>query len=278
MKGEFIVKKEIGLLMTLLTVGALAACSSGDTDEAQTSTSTSEQISTQTSESMTTDSTSSEMSSVSSDMDSDSEEDTATGEASAFDQLAKNFPNITLPAKVPVGEDKIVNAATDGDENDLSILYYGLDTQRAVNDTTLNNETAIAGYKTKVYDTADDAAAAVNVTADEGGQAVDLGHGITGHSQGAAGSTYLSWEEGNWSLTVRAVNQDQQDPTGQAKEVVAYLEEHMLPVPDVGQITIDMGQDDYLATTVVWQEDDRVYTVEHQEAISALEMAVSMNQ
>lgn len=264
--------------MTLLTVGALAACSSGDTDETQASTSTSEQISTQTSESMTMSNTSAEMTSSTSDMDNENEASSGMDVANVFDQLAEAFPNLTLPTKVPVGEGKIVNAATDGDDSDLSILYYGLDQQLAVNDKALNNETAMAGYKTKVYDSAEDAAAAVNVTAAEGGQEVDLGHGITGHSQGAAGSTYLSWQEGNWSLTVRGVNQEEQDPTSQAKEVVEYLEENMLPVPDVGQITIDMGQDDYLATTVVWQDDERVYTVEHQEAISALEMAVSMNQ
>lgn len=269
-------KKEVGLLLTLLTVGTLAACSSGDTDETQTTNiSTSEQISTQTSESMTTSSTSTAL--ASSTAESDSGQDT-TATANVFDQLAETFPNITLPAKVSVGDGKIVNAATDGNDSDLSILYYGLDEQLSVNDTALNNETAVAGYKTKVYDSVDDAAAAVNVTADEGGQAVDLGHGITGYSQGAAGSTYLSWQEGNWSLTVRGVNQEQQDPTSKAKEVVAYLEKNMLPVPGVGQITVDMGQDDYLATTVVWQEDKRVYTVEHQEAIAALEMAVSMNQ
>ena len=36
--------------------------------------------------------------------------------------------------------------------------------------------------------------------------------------QGAAGSSYLSWQEGNWNLTVRAVNQENQDPEPVAKK------------------------------------------------------------
>ena len=42
---------------------------------------------------------------------------------------------------------------------------------------------------------------AVNQIIDNG-QPVDLGYNITGYKQGAAGSCYLSWQEGNWSLVV----------------------------------------------------------------------------
>ena len=136
----------------------------------------------------------------------------------------------------------MLNAATAASQSDASILYYGLDQQLSLNDKALNEETPLAAFQSKEYQSADEAAAAVNVTADDGGQAVDLGYGITGHMQGAAGSSYLSWQEGNWSLTVRAVNQEEQDPVPVAKEVVAYLEEAMLPAPEVGQITIDMGK------------------------------------
>lgn len=43
----------------------------------------------------------------------------------------------------------------------------------------------------------------MNQIIDNGGQPVDLGYNITGYKQGAAGSSYLSWQEGNWSLVVR---------------------------------------------------------------------------
>ncbi len=57
-----------------------------------------------------------------------------------------------------------------------------------------------------------------------------------------------------------------------AKEVVAYLEEAMLPAPEVGQITIDMGKNDHTATTVVWQQEKTLRTVQHQDARSALKI------
>ncbi len=89
-----------------------------------------------------------------------------------------------------------------------------------------------------------------------------------------ARSCWLQLFKKKWSLTVRAVNQEEQDPVPVAKEVVAYLEEAMLPAPEVGQITIDMGKNDHTATTVVWQQEKMLRTVQHQDARSALEMAV----
>jgi hypothetical protein len=39
-----------------------------------------------------------------------------------------------------------------------------------------------------------------------------------------------------------------------------------------------MGKNDHTATTVVWQQEKTLRTVQHQDARSALKMAVSMNQ
>jgi len=52
----------------------------------------------------------------------------------------------------------------------------------------------------------------------------------------------------------------------------------MLPAPGIGQITIDMGKSDYTANSVSWQDSKITYTLQHQDPLSALKMAVSMNQ
>ena len=136
-------------------------------------------------------------------------------------------------------EQKTLNAATDEGADQLSILYYQLNDQRELNDPSLNNETPIASYRIPTYENEDQAAEAVHANLDEGGQAVDLGHNITGHMQGAAGSSYLSWQEGNWNLTVRAVNQENQDPVPVAKKIVAYLKKKLCcPLQDRGQIAL----------------------------------------
>lgn len=273
-------KKELGLFVTLLTIGTLAGCTNQkdqETSQASTAetTATTMMESTQTQKSSQSE-TSQSTASTSQAVSEDSSNTSSTTDI--YSQIQAVFPDLVLPKNVPLASDKVLNAATAGSQSDASILYYGLDQQLSLNDKALNEETPLAAFQSKEYQSADEAAAAVNVTADDGGQAVDLGYGITGHMQGAAGSSYLSWQEGNWSLTVRAVNQEEQDPVPVAKEVVAYLEEAMLPAPEVGQITIDMGKNDHTATTVVWQQEKMLRTVQHQDARSALEMTVSMNQ
>ncbi|MER1925218.1 MAG: hypothetical protein ABS908_05070 [Enterococcus casseliflavus] len=273
-------KKELGLFVTLLTIGTLAGCTNQkdqETSQASTAETTATTMveSTQTQKSSQSE-TSQSTASTSQAVSEDSSNTSSTTDI--YIQIQAVFPDLVLPKNVPLASDKVLNAATAGSQSDASILYYGLDQQLSLNDKALNEETPLAAFQSKEYQSADEAAAAVNVTADDGGQAVDLGYGITGHMQGAAGSSYLSWQEGNWSLTVRAVNQEEQDPVPVAKEVVAYLEEAMLPAPEVGQITIDMGKNDHTATTVVWQQEKMLRTVQHQDARSALEMAVSMNQ
>ncbi len=117
------------------------------------------------------------------------------------------------------------------------------------------------------------------VTVDTNGRQVDLGYNITGYQQGAAGSSILEWQEGNWSIRVRASNIEGQDPVPLAKEIVAYLEKASLPAPEkYGKITVEMNDSSQQATQVSWQEPKNVYTVTHKDTLSALKMAVSMNQ
>jgi hypothetical protein len=277
-KGETTMKKEIGLLVTVLSIGALAGCNnqnSSDSSQSASSTVISSKTSSTTSESTASSSSSSEKTSQTSSSKSESSESATQG---IMDQLVAAFPDAVLPTEVPMTEQKVLNAATDEKSNQLSILYYQLEDQRALNDSSLNNETPMAGYQNASYENEEQAASAVQATPDSGGKEIDLGYNITGHMQGAAGSSYLSWQEGNWNLTVRAINQENQDPIPVAKEMVTYLEEAMLPAPGIGQITVDMGKSDHTATTVTWQKDNVVYTVQHQDALSALKMAVSMNQ
>ena len=43
---------------------------------------------------------------------------------------------------------------------------------------------------------------------------------------------FYNWQEGNWSIRVRASNIEGQDPVPLAKEIVAYLEKASLPAPE----------------------------------------------
>lgn len=191
-------------------------------------------------------------------------------------ELAAMHSELRLPT-VSAPNQKALNIASALEVNHLSVLYYAMDQPLVMNHRQLNNETPFASYQITSYDSAEEAQATVNYVVDQGGRPVDLGYKITGYQQGAAGSTYLNWQEGQWSLTVRGLNSENQDPVPVAKNMVAYLEEGFLPVPKtVGQVTVDLGVSGYKKAQVVWQEDETVYRVTHQDPVSALKTAVSV--
>ncbi len=106
----------------------------------------------------------------------------------------------------------------------------------------------------------------MNQIIDNGGQPVDLGYNITGYKQGAAGSSYLSWQEGNWSLVVRASNINGESPDDLAKKMLStFWNKKRCPAPNtVGQITLNVaGTTDYNRNSVVWQAGTVVYSVHH---------------
>ncbi|MGG3914263.1 hypothetical protein [Rossellomorea vietnamensis] len=111
---------------------------------------------------------------------------------------------------------------------------------------------------------------------------VDLGHGIKGLQEGAAGHEYLSWNEGRWLIKVDFPTDPQYKIDGydgaedMAKKVVDYLEKNYLPAPEEkGVITIN-GFKEHPETVVKWQEGKTVYTItsKEKEPFDALETAV----
>ncbi len=59
-----------------------------------------------------------------------------------------------------------------------------------------------------------------------------------------------------------------------AKKIVNYLEKATLPAPEkYGKIIVDTNDSSNQATQVIWQEPNNVFTVTHQDALAALEMA-----
>lgn len=210
--------------------------------------------------------------------ESSSSDKDANQASDALTQLKEKFPTVSFPTQFPRDESLILNIAETGNQDKMSALFYNLNRSLALDSQELNGETPFAAFAKTTYETSGKAKEAVNYNYDDGGREVDLGHNIAGYTQGAAGSTYLSWKEGNWALTVRGNNAEGQDTVAAAKEIVDYLETAFLPAPQsVGQIVIDLAAEgNYDANTVTWQEDTVVYQVSHQDPLPALTMAVSM--
>lgn len=290
-------KKKLIYSFILVAGLSLAACGGkGKTAESSTTAKSTEKTSqtttstngsttkSSTSQSSTKSSTTSETKTSESQSSVKSENNTPAKQADAvLSQLNSIFPNDRLPQAILTSKTaEYLTAATTraADQENFRILYYAEDHGITVNDTVVNDLQPIASFEKKSYASNDEAANAVNQIIDNGGRQIDLGYGITGYQQGAAGSSYLSWQEGNWSLVVRASNIGGEVAEPLAKEAVAYLETAMLPAPQSrGQISLTAGtSDSYQNNSVVWQEGTIVYTIQHFDALQALKMTVSTNQ
>ncbi|MFP7473223.1 hypothetical protein SFC55_19635 [Niallia taxi] len=108
---------------------------------------------------------------------------------------------------------------------------------------------------------------------------VDLGYGINGILEGAAGSTYLQWKEGRWILQIKAVSADNRDLQVDGKKMVKYLEEHALPAPhDEGMVEVSYPKGENNAEIrIIWEDDSTLYTLATTgDPVDALKMAVSV--
>ncbi len=113
---------------------------------------------------------------------------------------------------------------------------------------------------------------------------VDLGHGIEGFIEGAAGHQYVTWNEGNWYFELDFPSDPQYAVEGyekgedMAKTIVDYLEGNMLLPPDArGVVKIRAFADDP-ETLIQWQEGTTVYKMngETPDPIDTLQIAVDV--
>ncbi|MFL2101030.1 hypothetical protein [Desemzia sp. FAM 23989] len=249
----------------------LAGCSSdSDSEPMESSAQMEESQSSEAASSMSSESNA-ESSSNQEESSDTSKEESASSESEVRSELEMDPAVVFLPTYMP--ENSHANIVTNN-ENEYTVAYT---------DEQGNDLAAVSGT---IYTDADTALAemdakmngAVSATPDEE-TAVDLGYGITGYGEGAAGSQYLSWEEGNWDFTIHSLSVDKMDAPEIAKRIVTYLEESSLPAPsEKGLILIDYPQGgDSVFVDIMWQKENRVYELStHQVPLEALEMVVSM--
>lgn len=260
---------------------SLSRSSTEATAQTSQSTSRSESSASQTN----TAATSSSQAPASSSSSSNNSSSTATSSTaqnqsttSFFATLKESFPHDPLPSGAIVANPTGYTAATTSaaDQNNFRILYYQDANQIPINDPRVNQLTPVASFAKQTFATEEAAYQyAAGVKAD--GMAIDLGHGIKGYQQGAAGSTYIGWQEGNWNLLVRSSNVQGEDGVSLSKAAVAVLEEVLLPAPNrTGKVTLQAHTGDYQTNTIVWQKGNVVYVVTNQQAEQALRMAASV--
>lgn len=278
-------RKKIPQFLVMGLCGALLIGCSNNEDTGDMSSSTIESEETQSMDTTSHESSSAASETISS---SNSEEETNSSSANQENQetpsyqpigisseLKMNPDNVLLPTAFPTTESSSVTANIITNEVDNYTVSYK------------DDQGELAEVTGTIYENSDLASEEMDTFSngksispyEEGGS--DLGYGITGYSEGAAGTQYFSWEEGNWLFSISSVSEDQMDNPGIAKKIVDYLEDHYLPAPDgQGVVYIQYPQGgEEVNVDIRWQDGNIVYQLRTTRVpLEALEMTVSMNQ
>lgn len=195
---------------------------------------------------------------------------------------------LMLPTSVPV-EKGYLTATTTSQTTNYKANLYETKQPTKINSQAASKGTFIATVVGTEYKNA--ASAKENIT--ESGymqvdfsnipdSPVDLGHRIKAMAEGGAGHQQMIWNEGRWCVRMDSPsdpafrNKEYPDRDQLAKDIVAYLEDHMLPAPQkIGVISIVIWNQDY-GTTVQWQENQTVYQISSPDPMTALKVAVAM--
>lgn len=170
----------------------------------------------------------------------------------------------------------VENARYTGDSKNYTVYYYGGNRGVKLNDSRLNKAPAFVSLTKKSYSSQGAATASIEYTSSEsnvGLPGVNLGSNITGTMDSGAGQKYLHWNEGRWSMTVRASSVRGQDPTKEARQIVAMTQSYYLPAPETrGSATFEINN----GGTLSWVRGDSVYTMRSTNYEVLIAMASSL--
>lgn len=215
----------------------------------------------------------------------------ATGQSGVNDVIKQvrnqlKMKDAALPTSFTLDKGTSLGAAILSNTVDaFKVNFYATTQSVAINDQSLTASDSkipvLASYEVKTYKDPDqpEIFAETDLKDIPADMAVDLGHGTKGMSEGAAGSQYLTWQEGRWTLEIRSVSEDEMNNPGIAKKMVEYLELHTLPVPkDKGYIKVEYpsgGQSVHV--TISWQDGNQIHQLKtDQVPLEALGMVVSV--
>ncbi|WP_421101050.1 hypothetical protein ACOKXV_12350 [Sporosarcina psychrophila] len=171
---------------------------------------------------------------------------------------------LMLPEDIFVGEGYLT-ATTASSKYNYEVNFYVTNVPIPVNDSTLHDAHPYMIVNGTRYDSAASAKAKINYQPiNDSAQKVDLGNGITGYEDAGAGSIFLTWHEGRWSFSMRNRNSEAGSAkmNDLAKEIVAKLEDQLLPAPQkIGAAMFDMNSEGAAANSFMWQEEEVVYEV-----------------
>ncbi|MCQ2008388.1 hypothetical protein NOM01_00080 [Sporolactobacillus sp. STSJ-5] len=190
--------------------------------------------------------------------------------------LLKGQAQPLLPQKLPIENGSYISAVVKNQASGYTVTFKQTSTPLKVNDKRLSTAKTIAVITRHTY--SNEAQAAKQMTyhkyGSSDGEAVPLGHQITGYADAGAGTAGISWNEGRWTLASLSPTSESAKGEQLARSIVDYLEVHSLPVPhQYGRV---QTYTDNRQSMIRWQDRSSIYELTGNDPLALLAIAVSM--
>lgn len=189
--------------------------------------------------------------------------------------------NIFLPTEIPLSnENKVLSAHTEGQDKNYTVTFFESNSPIPVDSSALsdsNQAKQIAKLSVKQYETKEEAGKSLcstftlnpdyekDVPSKDDPSAIDVGNGIKGFTEGAAGTMYLNFVKDHWAVFVKSPSTNKDENIPIAKSVVKQLEKEPLPTPNsYAVIEVDNR---HKQNRVYWQNGNTLFGIETSGSI-----------
>lgn len=194
-------------------------------------------------------------------------------------QLRAKLPGMLLPAADGLGQGSSNLNIRYTSSSSQNVVYYSVGNRPlALNDSRIASEKPYA-VLTENKNVAD-ASSLINYQEPKTGlPAVKIAGNVTGTEEGAAGSAYLQFNQGQWSFVVRASNVQGQKTLPTAQKLLALYQQYGLPDATAkSSVQVDVGESlGSLNTVITWAKGSSVYQLKAHSTETAFKMLKSLS-
>lgn len=194
-------------------------------------------------------------------------------------QLRAKLPGMLLPAADGLGQGSSNLNIRYTSSSSQNVVYYSVgNSPLALNDSRIASEKPYA-VLTENKNVANPSSLINYQEPKTGLPVVKIAGNVTGTEEGAAGSTYLQFNQGQWSFVVRASNVRGQKPLPTARKLLVLYQQYGLPYTTAkASVQVDVGESlGSLNTVITWAKGSSVYQLKAHSTETAFKMLKSLS-
>lgn len=194
-------------------------------------------------------------------------------------QLRVKLPGMLLPVADGLGRGSSNLNIRYTSSSSQNVVYYSVgNSPLALNDSRIASEKpyAVLTENKKVADPS----SLINYQEPKTGlPVVKIAGNVTGTEEGAAGSTYLQFNQDQWSFVVHASNVRGQKPLPTARKLLALYQQYGLPYTTAkASVQVGVGESlGSLNTVITWAKGSSVYQLKAHSTETAFKMLKSLS-